>query len=124
MGAWGFGALDNDSAADWFGGLFGETKFRDRVVAGLDSDSPEQVRAAAWVIARLGRVYVWPIESLDQDRIQAAAGLLRLQHDEDWLEMWDGAEQAVGELTVEINALELSPEELGKARAAAGLPLL
>ena len=82
MGVWGDAPWDNDTAADWFGQIFDETQFADRIAEGLNADldkHPEIVRAAAHVVYLLGRAYVWPAGSLKQhlqlavDRLQALA---------------------------------------------------
>ncbi|MGE0712123.1 MAG: hypothetical protein AB7N76_32065 [Planctomycetota bacterium] len=119
MGAWGEGPLQNDSAADWFGDLFDRTGLREQAVAALRA-GPDQVRAAAWLVAQLGRVYVWPIDHLDEDRILAASALLRLKACEDWIECWgdQGAIQAA--LDAEIEALRLSAEQLQQAGGGGG----
>ena len=77
MGTWGGAPWDNDHAADWFGRLFDETHLRDRVVEGLRSPLQrfETIRAAAHVLVQLGQVYIWPIDSLDQDLELAASRL-------------------------------------------------
>jgi predicted DNA-binding WGR domain protein len=121
MGAWGCGPLDNDNVADWFGDLMGQTAFRDEVVAGLKSGCPDTVRGAAWVIGNLAKVYVWPIDFLDADRIAAGAGILELLHDEDWLEMWGSQAEVKKSLRKQLNALELSSEELTQAADAASV---
>lgn len=60
MGAWGDQPWDNDSASDFFFGLF-PPGFHDKVVAGLRSDDEFEVRAAAWVVYQLAHSgYVWP----------------------------------------------------------------
>jgi len=68
---WGFEAWDNDSAADWFGDLMGGTKLRGRwleaMTGDFDGDEAEQPRAALWLFAQLGHVYVWPIDEFDAD---------------------------------------------------------
>ena len=46
MGAWGCGPLDNDNAADWFGGVFDETGFREAIAEGLASGHPDTVPEA------------------------------------------------------------------------------
>lgn len=68
MGTWGTEAWENDTAADFFGKLFASTRLAERVEATLlnDSAAPEEWRAAAAVLAALGRVYVWPVGSLDE----------------------------------------------------------
>ncbi len=70
MGMWDFEAWDNDGAADWFGDLMDQTKIRDewhKTITLNDEDSYEEIRAAIWLFAQLGRVYVWPIDHLDED---------------------------------------------------------
>jgi hypothetical protein len=70
MGAWGSAAWDNDDAADWFGDLFAATKLAARVEKTLKKKDVEeyagQIRAAAYLLVALGRVYVWPIDDLDR----------------------------------------------------------
>ena len=88
MGAWGAGPLENDAAADWLHDLFEGTHFAERVADGLASQEPEEVRAAAWLIGALGRVYVWPIDRIDADRAAARAALEKLLADEEWLSSW------------------------------------
>jgi hypothetical protein len=68
MGAWGTAAWDNDDAADWFGDLFATTKLAARVEKALQEEDVEEyagkIRAAAFVLVALGRVYIWPIDDL------------------------------------------------------------
>lgn len=67
---WALAPWDNDEAADWYGDLMGETKLRQAWLKGISEDpsgSPEVVRAAGVLFVMLGRVYVWPIDSFDQD---------------------------------------------------------
>ncbi|MEZ6188624.1 MAG: WGR domain-containing protein [Planctomycetota bacterium] len=120
MGAWGTGPLDNDNVADWFAEVFDRTGFREALTEGLSSGHPDAVRGAAWAIARLAKVYVWPIDHLDEDRIAAAAGLLRLQQDADWLASWDEPREVKAELAKELRALALEPSELAQAQELAG----
>ena len=67
MGAWGASAWDNDGAADWYGELFDATGLARRVEATLNLDpeeSAEEIRAAAYLLITLGRVYIWPVDDL------------------------------------------------------------
>ena len=70
MGAWGTAAWDNDDAADWFGDLFAATKLAARVEKTLKKKDVEEyageIRAAAYMLVALGRVYIWPVEDLDR----------------------------------------------------------
>jgi hypothetical protein len=70
MGAWGTAAWDNDDAADWFGDLFAATKLAQRVEKALKAKDVEEyagkIRAAAYMLVALGRVYIWPVDDLDR----------------------------------------------------------
>ncbi len=64
MGAWATAAWDNDGAADWFGDMFDATGLANYVRETLQRDVEEydeEVRAAAYMVVALGRVYMWPI---------------------------------------------------------------
>lgn len=70
MGMWDFEAWDNDSAADWFGGLMKETSLREKWLDGINRDPEDEyevVRAAIWLFKNLGRVYIWPIDEYEDD---------------------------------------------------------
>jgi hypothetical protein len=73
VGAWGNEPWDNDQAADWFGDLWGGTPIVDRVVAALGSGDRDEMFAAMWMCTQLCRVYVWPIERLDETLAAAIA---------------------------------------------------
>jgi hypothetical protein len=78
MGAWATAAWDNDGAADWFGDMFDATGLVEYVEETLQrnvQEYHEQVRAAAYMLVALGRVYVWPIDDLDNHLALAVAKL-------------------------------------------------
>lgn len=84
MGVWGKLPWDNDTAGDWFDGLFEKTRLHKQVEETLHrnlEDSHEEIRAAASVLLFLGRPYVWPIHDLDRhlalaaDRLEAVSQL-------------------------------------------------
>lgn len=70
MGTWGTAAWEDDDAADWFADLFAATKLAARVEKTLKKKDVEeyagQIRAAAYMLVALGRVYIWPVEDLDR----------------------------------------------------------
>ena len=81
MGMWAFAPWDNDEAADWYGDLMDRTKLREAWLEGINQDaveSPGVVRAAGALFVMLGRVYVWPIKSFDEDLETAIAALSRV----------------------------------------------
>jgi hypothetical protein len=68
MSAWGTSAWDNDAAADWFGEMFDATGLASYVEETLQRDVEEnsdEIRAAAYLLVALGRVYIWPVHDLD-----------------------------------------------------------
>jgi hypothetical protein len=84
MGAWGVAAWENDGAADWFGDTFDATGLAKRVEETLNGDPEddhEEIRAAAYLLVALGRVYIWPVEDLDRhlalaiDKLEAIRAL-------------------------------------------------
>ena len=69
MGAWGTAAWENDGAADWFGDTFDATGLARHVEETLNGDvddACEEIRAAAYLLVALGRVYIWPVDDLDR----------------------------------------------------------
>jgi len=92
MGAWGTAAWDNDDAADWFGDLFAATKLAQRVEKALKTRDVEEyagkIRAAAYMLVALGRVYIWPVDDLDRhlrlaiEKLEAISQLDDYQGDE------------------------------------------
>lgn len=68
MGTWDFTPWENDTAADWFAGIFNETSLPGHIESALNRDIeeyPEVIRAAAAVLIMLGRIYIWPVELLE-----------------------------------------------------------
>jgi hypothetical protein len=116
MGAWGTAAWDNDLAADWFGNLFDKTKLARHVEKALDySDLEEyaaEIRAAAWVLATLGRVYVWPVSDLERHLKLAIAKMEAIRELPDY--------EGVPEIDEEIAALRSRLQELKPPNAKAG----
>lgn len=88
MGAWGTAAWDNDDAADWFGDLFAATKLAQRVEKTLKTKDVEEyagrIRAAAYMLVALGRVYVWPIHDLERHLKLAIEKLEAIRELEDY----------------------------------------
>jgi len=81
MGAWGSLPWHNDTAADWFGVMFAETKLAERVEKTLKLNARkhcDEIRAAASVVLLLGHNYVWPVRCLERHQLLAAKRLEEL----------------------------------------------
>ncbi|WP_158881839.1 hypothetical protein [Rhodanobacter sp. L36] len=112
MGMWAFAPWDNDEAADWYGEFMEATHFHREWLKGMKADPAESagtVRAAAAIFLMLGRVYVWPIDTFDQDLELAIRGLAAAANSPEY--------QESAELQAAI-ALELA--ELESRRKPAG----
>jgi hypothetical protein len=111
---WAYAPWDNDEAADWFGDFMDATQIRTEWLKGIKADpvdSPEVVRAAAALFIMLGRVYVWPIKSLDEDLELAIASLSKVATTDGYVES--------SEL---VAAIEQEVAELKSRRKPAGSP--
>lgn len=92
MGAWATAAWENDGAADWFGDMFDATGLANYVRETLQRDveeHDEEVRAAAFMLVALGRVYIWPIDDLDNDLALAISKLEEIKALENYQEVPD-----------------------------------
>lgn len=87
MGAWGTGPYDNDTAADWFFKIT-EKAAPDLIAEGLESESYEEVRAAAWLLQQIGYNYVYPLGLLDEHKQLAIKKLSTIVQDKDWIGSW------------------------------------
>lgn len=103
MGTWDSKPWDNDTAADWFGDLFDETKLRDKVATALNLELTEhqEIRAAAHMLMKLGRVYVWPINHLDEDLALAIQRLTEIKE----ANIFEDVPEFITEIEYEIEVL-------------------
>lgn len=80
MSAWGPGAWENDTAADWLGEVIERAALAKEIdqILKLDlQDNHELIRAAASLLHVLGQPFIWPSEHRDRQR-KLAASKLRL----------------------------------------------
>ena len=86
MGTWDDSPWGSDAAADWFGALMDSTRLREVWHEGIsvdpDDDRGEIIYAAAWLFVQLGHVYVWPIETFDEDLERTIQAFRALRADE------------------------------------------
>ena len=82
MGSWGPAPWENDSAADWYADLFSACDIAKRVEETLSLDPEEydeEIRAAASLLSALGRLYIWPLDSLPRLLSLAIAALTAIK---------------------------------------------
>ena len=104
MGAWGTAAWENDGADDWFSDTFDATGLARRVEETLNGDPEdehEEIRAAAYLLVTLGRVYIWPVEDLERHLALAASKLEAIRE----LEIYQEVPEFVAAIDAEIAAL-------------------
>jgi len=105
MSAWATAAWDNDSVADWFGDMFDATGLAKYVEETLERDVEEyheEIRAAAYMVVALGRVYIWPINDLDNHLALAISKLKEIKA----LEIYQGVPDFVKAIDEEIAVLK------------------
>lgn len=105
MGMWAYAPWDNDGASDWYSDLMDQTNLRDAWLDGINhdpTDSPDIVRAASALFVMLGRVYVWPIKTFDEDLERTIAALSRVADCGEYVE----APELVELITQEIAELK------------------
>ena len=110
---WAYAPWDNDQAADWFGDFMDATQIRREWLKGIKADpveSPEVVRAAAAIFIMLGRIYVWPIKTFDEDLERAIAS---------WSKV---AAEECAESPELVAAIEQEVAELQSRRKTVGVP--
>lgn len=113
---WGTAAWDNDDAADWFADLFAATKLAQRVEKTLKKKNLDeyagQIRAAAYLLLALGRVYIWPQEDLERhlrlaiEKLEAARELEEYKEETDLIKCID---REIAELGSRLQALDAEP---------------
>ena len=108
---WGGEPWDNDRAGDWFANLMQVTQFPERVRATLllceqedaSGENTPLLRAAVYCALQFCRVYVWPIQHLDDDLDLAIKAAHKILADEGYCY----SEHIVGQVQAELEQLQL-----------------
>ncbi|KRC61555.1 hypothetical protein ASE14_11960 [Agromyces sp. Root81] len=124
MGAWGTEPWSSDGAADWFAGFFEGINADAKITAAFAyTDDYDAIRAACWVLQKLGRPMIWPgdLDTLD-GFLAEGIGLLTAMIDpdtdegEEFLELWDNDASVIESVRDQIRELEMlrmPPTEAG-----------
>lgn len=107
MGAWGYGPLQNDSAADWLGEIGDHCSAQVAKVLSMDRMDAEweEVRAACWLLERLGKTYVWPPDTLTVQLQKGIEWLTWLRDESEWQEDWSEPNDLLVSLDAQILTL-------------------
>jgi len=112
MGMWNFKPWENDSAADWYGDFVDSTDIRKHWLEGINLDpidDADEVRAAASIFIMLGRVYIWPIDHLDNDlelAIKQLEGTLESEENKEVPELLEMIHSEIDELKSRLQTKE------------------
>ena len=111
MGAWGSAPWDTDGAADWFAEFFAGVDADERISQAFAADDDyDRIRAAAYLLAVLGRGYIWPgdLERLDE-LLERGIELLTemLEPDSEFRELWEDDPEVLAAVRAELAALQL-----------------
>lgn len=123
MSAWNYSPWDNDDAADWFQQFWKQKDFTLLIgeIKAFDPKEPsyDTFRAACYLLQTLGNPYVWPAEHLDELKslIGHAISILTKMINppsKQWyfLDIWEGADEIIKSVQVQIDALEAQLREL------------
>ena len=118
MGTWGSLPWDNDTAADWFGEMFEQTKLVERVERTLKLSAAkhyDQIRAAASLVLLLGHTYVWPSGCLRRHQRLAAKRLEELLKKKIFCGDFETTRMVRSEMAyLRAQASRRAPEQLGE----------
>lgn len=110
MGAWGSNPWDSDGAADWFGEFFAGIDVDARIDAAFEYDDDyDQIRAACYLLAVLGRGYIWPgdLERLDGHLERGIEMLSEMvEEDSDYRELCDDDPETIEAVRGELALLK------------------
>ncbi|MFK4791221.1 hypothetical protein [Microbacterium sp. ZW T5_56] len=110
MGTWGSKPWDSDGASDWFSSFFDGIDVDARIEAAFATDDDyDQIRAASYLLAVLGRSYIWPgdLDRLDAHLERGIALLTQMVEPEsDFRDLYDDDLRVVAAVRAEIAELE------------------
>lgn len=110
MGAWGSAPWDTDGAADWFAEFFEGIDADARISEAFEADDDyDRIRAAGYLLAVLGRGYIWPgdLERLDallERGIELFSEML--EPDSEFRELWEDDPEVLAAVRAELAVLE------------------
>ena len=104
MGSWAYGPLDNDTAADWIGDTMHKSKLPKLIEKGLKSRDEAKVRAAAFLLERVG--YGYDTDVLNKHLTLAISKLEEMLDDDVWLSSWKDPPEVKRSVRSQIRSLK------------------
>lgn len=109
MGTWGVKAYENDSSADWCADVLAPVaqKVEELLNAPVDESSYDEYRAAAWMLTKIGRVYVYDVDMLKHHLTKLHDRLQTIRADKDWIDSWqDNEDDIIKEMDEQIAQIQ------------------
>lgn len=108
MGAWGEKPYDNDSAADWFGDVLSPVsdKVEELLQRPVDETHYAEYRAAAWLLTKIGRNYVYDVNRREDHLSKLHDRLQTIRADQDWIDGWQDEKEIISELDEQIAQMQ------------------
>jgi hypothetical protein len=107
MGAWGKEPYANDTACDFFAGAMEDGPLPEQIGKALESTYENEVRAAAFLLEKVGYGYVYPHDKRDAHIELAIRRLQEMLENETWITDWKNPEDMRAELKRQIDALRV-----------------
>lgn len=90
MGAFGTRPYDNDTAADWFGKVLAPVSdsIEELLNRPVEEDNYDEYRAAAWLLIKIGRNFVYDINRRNDHLSRLHTRLQIIRDDQGWMDCW------------------------------------
>jgi hypothetical protein len=108
MGAWGTRPYDNDTAADWFAGATAGmvSEITNLLQKPISDQYYDEYRAAAWILTKIGRNYVYDSLLLDNHLAGIHERLKTMRRDTGWIATWRNPTEIQADLDDLIQQVE------------------
>ena len=106
MGSWAYGPLDNDAASDWMGDIMHKSKLPNLFEKGLNNHDESKIRAAAFLLERVGYEYMYDTNALNKHLTLAISKLKEMLEDKVWLDSWKDPSEVERRVRSQIRALK------------------
>jgi len=108
MGAWGTRPYDNDAAADWFADATESAvkKVDELIKLPIEQANYDEYRAAAWLLTKIGRTYVYETAALDSHLAAIHERLKTMRRDIGWIATWKNPTEITADLDDLIQQVE------------------